>query len=359
MKKLLITALAAITLSATANAGSISLDARGDFEVNQYNDAAEAAATNPRDNHRFLLHTLRLDSVGNLNESTSYRLRFRFNNGALGSRNTRDNLNSAIDFSYIQHRFMENFSVQLGKFGTDIGGIEGMTAGPDLYLTSEAYSEQSPLRYGTGIKGSYSIVDQEFAIMTTNQQTDADENGGTAGGFNQDREAFGIVYKGNFMDKTLMPVLSYHEDNLQPTDTTGVAALAKKNTYSGAGLKFDMSPFFVEADYLYNVFGSRSVDDQDDKVTTAVATIGGRMMENFVLKAKYEYTEEETYTAGTTSGKDKINGYQLAFEYLPTGEKHFRYHVAYVQKDTKPETGDTRTSQQALAGVRIFHDFLK
>ncbi len=375
MKRQILTTLVTTALGCAAFAGSLSLDSRADIENTNYNDAARAAGTTNVNtgavtcaagsdcNHdftRFNLQTLRLDGKGNFTDATSFRLRFRLNSGAnLGTTNARDSLNSAIDFGYIQHNLMDGLSLQMGKFGTDIGGIEGMTSGADLYFTSQAYNEEQSLRYATGLKAIYAFADQEISAMVVNETVDADANGATAGGFNQTRNAAGIVYKGAFMDKTLSPVLSYHEDNLQPTATTGTASfIDKKNTFAAIGFKYDWAPIFVEVDYHYNTYKNRTIMDETDKTNTVAGTLGYRM-ENFVAKLKAESSESEVFSAASTSTKPKYNGYQAAVEYLPTNDKNFRYHVAYVSRDTKPETGDTQTTQSVFVGTRLFADFLK
>lgn len=357
MKKQILTTLVATALGSVAFAGSLSMDARADLETSSPNDAAKAAGA--YNYSRFNMQTLRFDGKGNFSDATSFRLRFRLNNGSQTTTNSRDSLSNVVDFGYIQHKVMDNLSFQLGKFGTDIGGIEGMTSGADLYFTSQGYSDGSALRYATGLKAIYMMADQEIDLMVMNESVDADANGATSGGFNQTRNAAGIVYKGSFMDKSLMPVLSYHEDNLQPTDTTGVAALVdKKNTYATVGVKYDMAPIFVELDYLYNTYKNKTFADETDKTSTIVGTLGYRM-ENFVAKLKGEGSEAEVFSAASTSTKTKYSGYQAAVEYLPTNDKNFRYHVAYVSRDTKPETGDTRTTQSVFVGTRLFADFLK
>jgi hypothetical protein len=353
MKNQILTALVTTALGVSAFAGSLSMDSRADLESSTPNDAAKVAGS--ASYNRFKLNTLRLDGKGNFNENTSFRLRFRFNNGALATSNNRDSLNNAIDFGYVQHKVMDNLSFQIGKFGTDIGGVEGLTAGPDLYFNSLGWSDQNALRYATGLKAIYMIDVQEIDLMVMNEEVDA-SNGTT---FNQTRNAAGIVYKGSFMDKMLMPVLSYHEDNLQPTGTTGTAAFTdRKYTFASAGLKYEMSPIFVELDYLYNTFKNKSVMDETDKSTTAVGTLGYKM-ENMVAKLKFESSEAEAFSAAATSSKTKYAGYQLALEYMPTGDKNFRYHAAYVSRDTKPEVGDTQTTQTGIVGVRLIADFLK
>jgi hypothetical protein len=372
MKKLLLTTLVTTALGASAlAAGTISMDGRADYEANTFNDAA-----NRNNNTRFNIQTLRVDAKGNLDEATQFRLRYRFNNPTSGINagtsargyNQRDSVNRNLDFAYVQRKFMDNLSLQVGKFNTDIGGIEGMTSGPDLYFTSQAYQEQNEFRYATGAKLMFNFAENhEIDLMSTNQEVDVvDANPAGAGtSFGQNHETYGVVYKGSFMDKTLQPVLSWHNDKTQPTTASnplgGLNAATPRDVdanYYAAGLKWDFAPVFVEADYLYDTFKDLRQVGDTDKTTSIVATVGGRM-DNWVGKLKYEHSEAEAFTAPGTSGKTKYDGYQAAVEYLPTNDKTFRYHVAYVSRDTKPETGDTQTTQTVFVGTRILADFLK
>jgi len=222
------------------------LDARTDYEANTYNDAIAT-----RNSTRFNLQTLRLDYKGALSDATSFRLRYRFNNPsskvnastAAASYRLADSASSSLDFAYVEQKMMDNLSLQIGKFNTDIGGIEGLTSGADLYFTSQAYGDQSPLRYATGAKLIYKMADQEVDLMSTNQETDAvaAPAGSAAATFSQNHETVGIVYKGSFMDKTLMPVVSWHNDKAQASSLNGRDM--EFNFYS-AGLKYDFAPIF-------------------------------------------------------------------------------------------------------------------
>jgi len=119
-----------------------------------------------------------------------------------------------------------------------------------------------------------------------------------------------------------------------------------------------------ELDYLYDTMKDATVVNETNKTTSIVGTVGARM-DNWVAKLKAESSEAEVFTAANTSGKNKYNGYQAAVEYLPANDKNFRYHVAYVTRDFKPDTAagaantDTQTTQTVFAGVRILADFLK
>ncbi len=347
MKKILMTSLVSAALVSTAHAGSISMDMRTDFESTTYNEAANKASYN-----RFYVPMLRLDSKANFDELTTFRLRFRLSK-AQGSVNSRDQLNDATDFAYVARKLNSDLTLTVGKFATDIGGIEGTTSSPDLYLQSVTYSAQNPIRYATGAKLTYALAEgQELSLMSTNQQTDAEEGGK----FNQTRDTLGVVYKGSFLDKTLSPILSYHNDKVQPsTSVTRQRDLA----YTAVGFKYDFAPMFVEVDYLMDNLKSQTTVDETDTRSSLLATVGGKFADNWVGKLKYESSEVESFTAANTSSKTKTNAYQLAAEFQPTGDKNLRYHLAYVAKDTKPEAGETQTQQSIYAGVRLLADFLK
>lgn len=354
MTKFIFATLALTALGASAQAGSINLDARAEFEATNYNDAAKTASGVSNYN-RFNLQTLRLDAKGNFDGDTNYRLRFRLNDGTnAATKNSRDSLNKSVDFAWIGRKLSDGYNLQIGKFGTDIGGVEGMTAGPDLYFTSQGYQNQNDLRYATGAKLLTSFADQQVDVMVVNQSSDA-ING--AGKYNQTQLATGLVYKGAFMEKSLLPILSWHNEKVQPTTAAGL--VVKENNYYAAGLKYDFAPFFLELDYLYDTYKSKSTTDETDKNSTAAITIGGKR-DNWVAKLKLEDSATETIsTVGGSATKTKYSGYQLAAEYTPTGDKNFRYFIAYVSRQTKPETGDSPITQSTLAGVRINADFLK
>lgn len=361
MRKLLIAGLMTSAVAVAAHAGSISFDSRADYEAKNYNDAS-----NTRNYNKMYMQTLRLDAKGNFDEATSYRLRVRFNKTATAMR-TADSLNDSTDFAFIQHKVMDNLSFQLGKLGTEIGGFEGMTAGSDLYFLSQAYGEQTALRYATGAKIIYTVAGQELNFMTVNQQTDpASANASsTAVNFDQTHNAMGLVYKGSFMDKALLPYVSYFMDDVQAVGTASSATPAvltkgtdKKYNYMTVGIKWDAKPVFVEADYSMNNYKNKSVMDETDTTNSIVATVGYQL-DNWVAKLKYEGSEVKTFTAANTSTKATLTGMQLAAEYMPSGDKNFRYHVAYMTRDTKPETGDTQTSQTVIAGFKLYADFLK
>ena len=76
------------------------------------------------------------------------------------------------------------------------------------------------------------------------------------------------------------------------------------------------------------------------------------------VKAKIE---SSTYKdASTTSeSKETTLGYGIAYEIKPIKDADFRYHVAYTNKDVKPETGDTKTESHIIAGLKLQADFLK
>lgn len=363
MNKLILGSLVTLAVGSAAQAGSWSADLRADYNSTQYNEAARLSGTSPtgsttdvRDNNRFTLQNLRLDGAGKFNDALTYRVRFRLNQPTYTVR-AADGLNNWVDFAFMQHKISDSFALQMGKFFTDVNGFEGMLSGADLYTTSEAYNETNRIRFATGLKAIYKLGDHEISAMAFNPGDDAAGTAadGTGTAFDQNRFGTGVVFKGNFMDKTLMPVLSYHEENLQQTAT---GAAERKYTYMTAAVKYDMAPFFVEFDYHMNTYKGETSQEEKNTTTGPVVHAGYKVSDNMIAKIKYHMSEEKRF-AGATESKATYTGTQLALEYMPTAEKNFRYHLAYTNVDKKPETGDTQKQTNVIAGVRVFHDFLK
>lgn len=374
MKKFLMAAtLATTTMAATAHAGSISYDFRGDYQNVDYNSSAESvASTKNADYNRFYFKVGRIDFKGNLNEDTSYRFRMAFYGAPPSTTNTRENIWSNVQLGYLTQKLGAGFSVSLGKMASDIGGFEGGTSGADLYLVSEAYSHafgsdklksrtygtgDANVLYMTGVKASYAFADQTIDIMALNPAQD-ETNGATnaSGAFNQNQSAYGIVYKGAYLEKSLGVIASYHElpGTNNPPGTPGSYTSDDKVKLWAAGVKWDSSPILASLEYI---------GQQADFAA------GKDKMDSFVFKAAYTGWDLVTPRLEVTNSKDKADtlagaetkfqGYGAVIEYKPRKEDIFRYHVAYNYIKETPDTGSDLTRQEIVVGARLLGDFLK
>lgn len=375
MKKFLMATLATTAVSTAAQAGSISYDFRGDYQSATYNSAAIAAApTKNADFNRFYFKIGRLDFNGNLNEDTSYRVRYAFYGTTAPSGGTRDNILNNVQLAYLTQKLGAGFSVTLGRVYSDIGGFEGQSSGAELYLVSEGYSHSfgssklssrtfgtgdNNILYMSGVKANYTFADQTFSLMVLNPAQD-ETNG--SGAFNQNQSAYGLSYKGAFLDKALSAVASYHElpgSNGPTVGTPGAFAGDDKTKFYTAGVKWDSKPVMVSAEYNWQEakYAASSTTSYTDKLNSMVVKAAYTDWEQWTPRLEYTHTEETV--DGATSKKNKFDGMGAVVEFKPRKEDNFRYHVAYQNIKETPDSGDNMTRSEVVVGARMMGDFLK
>lgn len=341
-------------------AGSISADLRAEMESNDY----DSNDTSNKDNYRFNVPIARLDAKGKLNEQVAFRLRFRLSKPAVAkvttatgstsgkpANSSRDSLNDSIDLAFVTNQFSEAFALTLGKFGSEIGGVEGNTSAADLYMQTKYCEATGANRYHSGVKGAFSFNDQEISLQAANLSSDATH--GTDGKFNQNRNLWALVYKGSFMDKALSPIVSYHLESPQETGTTD----KRKDSYLTAGVKFEDDVFSVEADYSLAKYENKTSVDKDDELSTAQVGFAYKAG-SWTPRLKIESSINKVYTSGQES-KKTYTGVQAGVEYKPVKEEMFRYHAMYWQREEKPEGGTAITDKHFVVGTKILADFLK
>ncbi|QDK36527.1 porin [Bdellovibrio sp. NC01] len=365
MKKFLMATLATTTLAATAHAGSISYDFRGDFQSLDFNEEAAKPDTN-----KFYFKIGRIDFKGNLNEDLSYRLRWGFY--STPTYTTRDNVNTQVQLAYLTQKLGSGFSITLGKMASQIGGFEAATSGADLYLTSQSYASSlsgaghlyntgaANILYMTGARAEYSFGDgtQTIGLMAFNPAQDQSNNGAASGFDQNSTNAYGFVYQGAFADKAFGVMASYHQ--LGGTNTgafTTAASMADDKTGLWAvGLKWDSNPILLQLDYLGQ---NAEYEAGTDKLTTFVFKAAYTGWENWTprLEVTSDNQEIDVASNGSIAGTNKTMGYGAVLEYKPRKDDIFRYHVAYNY--TTEDADNTKTRQEIVVGTRLLGDFLK
>jgi len=364
--------LGTLTMSVAAQAaGTLDYDFRGDWTSFDYNDAAvNSAPLTVADNTRFYLRTGRIQYKGSLNERFSFVGRLAFNKPAVdtGTSNAkRDALNSSVEYAYVTDKMSDMFSLSLGKFYTEIGGIEGAMSGADLYSVSPNYghigvktltgqnigvneSGSKNILYMAGAKAMLTFAETQniYLIAANNVAADpADTNGN----FNQNRGLMGAVWRGGFMDKTLTGLLSYHEAS--PQKATGIGDSGDKHSFISAGLKYDSD---IVGSLEYNTTDYKDgLSGKKDTLYSAILKIGYKW-EQWTPRLEIITSEEKTEIAASQTTKFATVGAIL--EYKPTAE-NVRYHVAVASTTQKPETGDDLTRFDVTVGLRLYGDLLK
>lgn len=342
MKKFLLT-IAMTAMASSAFAGSLNLDARVDYNATTFNSEATAP-----DFTKFYFKTGRLDYAGKLNDDVNFRVRWSFTKDQAPA--LRDSLPAGIELAYITQKFNDNFSMTFGKMGSEIGGFEGLTSGADLYLLSEAYSKKdgnsttiasvfgtSDMLYLTGAKATYAFSGQTISLATYN----AEQNVGSATVLAQNYGVSGLVYRGNFMEKSLQFIASYHTSSPNSDD--------KYNWYA-AGVKWDSAPITASVDYVVTQHDTTT----DDKITSIIGKLAYTGIEQWIPRLEVTSSESEI-----ASVKNKYMGYGVVAEYVPKKEETFRYHVAINQVKESPDTGDDLERTEIIVGTRLLADFLK
>lgn len=354
MKLALITS--ALLAGSLAQAGSLEYDVRFDSDNAQYNTAAATA-----DATKMTMQTGRLDYKGKLNDDISYRLRVRFNRDVASSKYS--SLGGQIDYASVTHKLMDGLTLTAGKFGSDLGGFEGMTAGADIYFKSQAYQDLDyattslpgasggsaralNLIFQTGAKLAYAYGDNEAALFVTN--TDTDSASTTDG---QTRPMLGLVWKGKFLDKALQTVLSY-----ATVTPGGLPPGADKHNFATVGVKYDAGAWFAQVDYNLFTYTSVVASGKKDESTTATVAEGGYKFDRHTVKAKLESSEIKYSSAET---KKTFSGAGLAYEFKPYADTNFRYHVAYTSRTTSVSGAQDAIESHYVAGIRMVGDFLK
>ncbi|MFV8248298.1 porin [Bdellovibrio bacteriovorus] len=350
MKKFLIAALATTTMTSAAQAGTLNLDLRADYNSTSYDESAL------KDFSKFYFKTGRLDYSGKATEDLSFRVRLAFNKSA--TQLSTDSAQTAVEYAFLTHKMSDMFALSVGRFNTEFGGFEGATSGADLYLTSQFYTHSGPngalggenygtsnLLYMTGVKGTLTFGDQNVYLMATNEKEDEALAGGET--FDQNTSMMGIVWRGGWMEKALMTNLSYH--------TMNGAASGDKHQFMTAGVMWNAKPVMFSLDYLMSE--AKLDAGEKDTVTSIVAKFAYTGWEQWTPRLEVQSSEEKLEIGGEAT--NKFIGYGAVLEYKPYTDTNFRYHLSYNNVKEEPEAGDDITSQEIVLGARLMADFLK
>ncbi|MGE9744951.1 porin [Bdellovibrio bacteriovorus] len=349
MKKFLIAALATTTMTSAAQAGTLNLDLRADYNSTTYDESSQP------DVSKFYFKTGRLDYMGKATEDLSFRVRLAFNKSAT---QLVDSAQTAVEYAFLTHKMSDVFALSVGRFNTEFGGFEGATSGADLYLTSQFYTGRGPdgalgganlgtsdLLYMTGAKGTFTFGGHNVYLMMTNESDNATAVGPTS---TQNTTMAGAVWRGAWTeDKALMTNLSYHTMN-GPSD-------GDKHQFMTAGVMWNAKPAMVSVDYLMSE--AKLDAGEKDTVTSIVAKFAYTGWEQWTPRLEFQTSEEKLEIGGEAT--NKFVGYGAVLEYKPYTDTNFRYHLAYANVKEEPEAGDDITSQEVVLGARLMADFLK
>jgi hypothetical protein len=374
MKKQLWGLAAALLMSPMAHAGSLVLDMRFDADSTRNNDDATAAGLGTS-YYRTYFQTGRIDYNGKYNDDLTFRTRLRFNRNVTDA-TFKDQASRMVDFAYFTHKMSDMFSLRVGKIASDAGGWDGMMPNADIYYFSQGF--QNSFIYITGFRGIFTFGDNELSIFAGNTLGNDDKGvttdraataTGTAAVFNnndpvhsndlnQAHITTGVIYKGSFMEKSLLTVVSYYVSS--PNDTATPNS-NRVDTYITAGLKYKGSDLYASLDYDAYTFADKSSNGQNDTLSSIIANVGYAKDEHKIIVGYESSAWNKKPVAGISSFN--VSTAQIAYEYHPFKDDSFRYHLAYTSNSisnispTAPNSNPTTTD--IIAGARILTDFLK
>ncbi len=364
MKPIIIAAL--FLNAAIAHGASIVIDGRTDYDARTSN---EDNVNRGYPNHnRIYLQTARVHMKGNLSDAASYGFRFHlnrsFNDNAL---TVKDGVNNGIvDLAYFSYKFADMVTLSVGKGWAYANGFYALNSPPDRYLNpvvgvSTNWLGGASFGFLTGADLTFTFGDHEIRTQYFNEKNDSFAATGapanSVGNYNGTRGGQGLVYRGNFMEKSLGIMASYHN-----WDASDSAATTKKAmTITTVGAKWTMDALSLSFDI--NNGTNKGYQATKDLSILGYALLVGYKMDSLkpILIASVEDEKSSDSTPGTTDVKTNYTKLGLALEYYPEAESNFRYHVAYTTQSEKADTTNalTYTENHVVAGVRFSADLLK
>lgn len=285
---------------------------------------------------------LRLVTDAKLNDTTKAKLTLDFQPAS-----AKDNgVTNLVDEAYITKSFGA-LSALIGKQAVMTGGRENDYSTRDLYLTSKFKSEI--VDNVTGISLGYSMAGQN-AYLQYLEQTD------TRSGTKTDKKIVGLAYYGEFMDKMLMPIVSYHKQ--------GTSRIGNYDNAMSVGLRVNVAAFMVEADYL--TLEQEKLTTAGDAKLTSIVTHVRYVHDNFQPFAKYimeKGKKDFDISSGLTSeAESERTAWEVGLEYVPNKDEDMRYHIVYNNSESKkksPAPTAKYEEQTIVAGVAFNYNILK
>lgn len=336
-------ATAFIGTAAIADAPKITFEIKSELNKQTSTEETTANEDNKEDESmRFQIPYARVNVKGKINDELSYRVKFRLNKAFTPK---KDGVPSALDYAYIDHKMSDTFKLRIGKQYINQAGWEGTYSSKDSYGAGGGVFDHADASfYRAGLGFFFNMGNNDLNIQIANNSFDET---------NQTGMVMGFQWTGHFMDGSLNPMITYHQDTRTEQDPAGTAGedfKANSMTETTIGLQYKKDMLKVELDY-----GTLAIDqknnatgapDDDSKVQATVLRVAynmGKMTP--ILKYKMDTTE--------SAGEDfsKATGYSLAVEYAPFEKTSFKYFVSTSSVTTTDET--TAKADDVTAGDMV------
>lgn len=353
MKKMItLAALAAISTSASAFDYKFNLEGRADFISSNTKTTAQAGTTTEVKQNGFGSSTnlIRLNMMGNINDTLSYRMRYRFNQE--GTPTSRDSSTTALDYLYVDHK-NSFFTTRFGKTNwAEAYGRESFISSTDLFLSTAAYTAYNDNigNYRFGVSGTYTFLDtNKLTLAISNPNKTATDTGTVQ---KNTSLAYAAHYSSVLFDKMFQPTLSY---TLAKQDADAQAArLAADYTMMAAGFRSEVVGLVIDADWKQFKREKIATAGADDKTTSIFANVSYAINEfsPFVQYANDKFSDE---LAAATAEYSK-NTYVAGVMFRPYTDVNFRYHLAYSMSkqefDASTATNKEVKDNRVIFGIK-------
>ncbi len=328
-------------MAASAFAG-VKLETRADYRNSTFNKESGSAGYSTTQ-----LTRARLNITHKVQDNLSLKARFDLTAEAIssGSSYTANGSKTPFtEYAAIAYSPMENLAVELGKLKPVGGGMEQQYNGGDRYFDSALLSSMYPQTGAGGFGVSYLMGDHKVTAQFTNDPNVSNPSTGAT------RNKTAVEYYGNFMEKALQVIASYH------TVQKAVGTDNKPITWTVLGVKYNAGFAVFDLDYGMKkdeANGATSADEHSGLVFGASAPVADK----WTALAKFE--SSQTKAAGTK--KYIYSNVGLAVENAIAEGCNF--HVAYNMLNKKDDTDATGNSDvkenQLLVGFKLYADLFK
>lgn len=266
----------------------------------------------------FKMNRVRLEIIGQLNESLSYHFRQSFNK--YSNPYSVDNMSSSIEYAYIKWHHKDRFELVAGKQFLAVAGYEGYVNG--LKVREFCDFNNNFEIYQTGIMGVMKFTpDQHLMLQVTNNRNSTDDEMylyGLPAGIESSRLPLLVTanWNGWFADGAL---------HLMYSASAGQLAKGKNVYYLMCGNIYEKGPVLAYLDVLY----SRSAIDSQQRITALQGQIRGALpvtaqnTEYFTVIANLDYRFHPKWNgyikgAYETASVYEANGPFAAGRYMTT-----------------------------------------
>jgi len=377
MKKMIsVIALSAISTSASAFDYKINLEGRADFVNANIKTTSQADVKTTEKFNNFSNGLIRLNLMGSINESLSYRFRYRFIKSAANPQSLvpapRENItDNGVDYLYVDHK-NSIFTTRLGKhnWGGLAYGREGAVSGTDVFLVSEAgtkYKTAFGSDYRFGATAMFKFMEtNSLDLAISNPNANFSDNGvpsATAPEKKNTGLAFGALYNGSFADKLIQPTFAYQIAQQNGDTDAAVATKTKDVNYTmwNVGLRTESAGLIIDTDYKQLKKANRNdgtnvtAANKEQKTKSIYANVA-YPVGDFTPMVTYindKYTTEETATA--TDANFKKNSFAVGTYWKPMSDVNFRYHLMVTNAVTKFE--GTVATNKKITDTKVYFGF--